>query len=77
MDVSGPFLRTDHDGRLPGRIDGFYIMRLTIVEKVPIFSITFIKVLSIPWDLRVGVISRSVVLGAPAGRSKKLSLISF
>ena len=48
MDVSGHFLRTDHDGRLPGRIDGFYIMRLTIVEKVPIFSITFIQVLSIP-----------------------------
>ena len=44
MDVSGPYLRIDRDGRLPGRIDGFYIMRLTIVEKVPIFSITFIQV---------------------------------
>ena len=71
MDMSGPFLRTDHDGRFPRRIDGFYIMRLTIDEKVPIFSITFIQVLSIPWDLRVGVISGSVVIGAPAGKKQK------
>ena len=58
MDVSGPFLRTDHDGRLSGKIDGFYITRLTIVEKVPIFSNTFIQVLSTPCETYVCVLFR-------------------
>ena len=54
-----------------GRIDGFYIAFNYCFEKVPIFF-QYINSSSFSplRDLCAGVISRSVMLGAPAGRNQ-------
>ena len=60
-----------------GTIDGFYIAFNYSWKGAHFFQYIHSSSFYPLGNLRVGVISGSVVLGAPAGKNPKLSLISF
>ena len=60
-----------------GRMDGFYIAFNYSWKGAHFFQYIHSSSFNPLGNLRVGVISGSVVLGAPAGKNPKLSLISF
>ena len=60
-----------------GTIDGFYIAFNYSWKGAHFFQYIHSSSFNPLGNLRVGVISGSVVLGAPAGKNPKLSLISF